>query len=522
VAFLWVAVAFIFGLFFKKLNLPPLIGYLVAGFFLNDRGVEAHAALDILANLGITLMLFTIGLKLNLRSMLEPRVWAVALSHTGLLILLLIPAFIMLMALGAHFFTDIGFVQAFLIAFACSFSSTICAIKLLEDDGEVKSSHGQMAIGILIMQDIVAVLFLVLAAGKTPNIWLPILCLLPLLRPALHRLVALSGHGEVLPLCGFFLALGGAALFEFTGLKGDLGALVLGMLLAGTKPADELSKSLMHFKDLFLIGFFLSIGFTALPDKPMLFAALCLALLIPLKSVLFYSLFNRFEARPRDSFLSTITLSNYSEFGLIVMAVCVDRGWLPQSWLVIFSLAVAISFLLASLLNIRKHRIYKLLRFPEPIPGMTAPALPERCIRTASVLVLGMGRVGTGAYDYLRDQFGDRVWGVDFDPETVERHQREGRQVLMGDGEDSDFWSTIGALDKELIMLALPSLKDNQEAIVQIRQSTFKGRLAVITRYESDESVLKKAGADVVFNLYAGAGAGFAEATLATSTQAVQ
>ena len=139
-------------------------------------------------------------------------------------------------------------------------------MKILEESSELKVRHGKLALAVLIIQDIVAVIFLVAATGKIPSEWAAALLLLPFLRPVFYRILERVGHGELLPLAGFFLAFGGYELFSALGVKGDLGALVMGIVIAGHSKTSELYKTLMNFKDLFLIGFFLSIGFTALAD----------------------------------------------------------------------------------------------------------------------------------------------------------------------------------------------------------------------------------------------------------------
>ena len=108
------------------------------------------------------------------------------------------------------------------------------------------------------------------------------------LKPYIHKAIDKAGHGELNPLMGFFLAFGAYELFELVHVKGDLGALLAGMYLATHTKASEITKSLLSFKDIFLIGFFLSIGFTALPHLEMLAIATGLTLLLPIKFLLFF------------------------------------------------------------------------------------------------------------------------------------------------------------------------------------------------------------------------------------------
>lgn len=514
--FIWILFAFVCGYTLRLINMPPLIGYLFAGFFLHFIGIEPVDSLDTLANLGITLMLFTIGLKLNVKDLLKKEVWASSLSHMTLWSLLLGSAFLLLSIASAPFFTDLDLKSAALIGFALSFSSTVCIVKLLEESGEMKTRHGQLAIGVLVMQDIVAVLFLAFATGKVPSIWALGLFGLLLIRPLLNHLLMRAGHGELLPLAGFFLALGGYELFSLVGVKGDLGALILGMLLSTHPKASELTKSLLSFKDLFLIGFFLSIGFTALPNWSMLGMAAILALLIPLKYVMFFYMFTRLDLRGRTSYLCALALSNFSEFGLIVAYLCVDNGWLAKEWLVILALAVSLSFIMTSIVYRSAHSLY--LRYKDRIKSYESNTpLPSDIFvqpKDSEILVIGLGRVGKGAFKALHGIVGDKVWGMDADRNRIKRFQEKGLHVFYGDGEDADLWSSMKTKDIKLILLALPSLDDIINIAEQLHSANYTGEIAAIARFPDEHQKLIEGGIDKVFNFYTEAGLGFAEESL--------
>jgi predicted Kef-type K+ transport protein len=513
--YLWIAVAFLCGFLVKQVNLPPLIGYLAAGFGLHALGVEPDASLQTLADLGVTLLLFTIGLKLNIHSLFRTEIWGSTAAHMSVIILLtMLNSFILAYA-GFKYFVDLDWAGTALIGFAVSFSSTVCAVKILEERGEMRARHGQVAIGILIIQDIAAVIFVSLATDKSPSWWALALFALPLVRPILNKLLDRCGHGEMLPLAGFFLALTGGELFELVGLKAHLGALVVAALLSGHGKATELAKSLLNFKDIFLIGFFLSIGFTALPTIDMLAAAVIMAIALPIKALLFFICMTRLKLRSRTSFLSALSLSNYSEFGLIVCSASVIHGLIAKEWLVIMALAVSLSFVFSSIINTRAHYYYT--RWSEIIKRFElAERLPEDQFSqpTGSVLVVGMGRVGAGAYDALRDDFKKDVCGIDVDRERVYAQCQKGRNVIAGDAEDPDFWAHINLDNIQLIMLTMPTCQDNTETVKQLKHVAFHGKTAGIAHYEDEKEILLDAGIDVVINFYMNAGAGLAEHTI--------
>ena len=147
------------------------------------------------------------------------------------------------------------------------------------------------------MQDILAVVFLTLSAEESPSLWVFALVGLVAVRPLLFVVLSRAGHGELLILLGWLLPLVGAALFGAVGLKPDLGALVLGMLLAGHEKASELSKALLSFKELFLVAFFLTIGLSATLTVEALLIAVLLVLGLPFKVALPAGLFLRFWKR---------------------------------------------------------------------------------------------------------------------------------------------------------------------------------------------------------------------------------
>jgi predicted Kef-type K+ transport protein len=402
---------------------------------------------------------------------------------------------------------------ALLIAFALSFSSTVFAVKVLEDRGEMASNHGRTAIGILIIQDVAAVIFLVLSTGKVPSPWAVLLLGLLPLRTVLTGLMTRSGHGELLILFGLLMAVGGAATFELVQLKGDLGALIIGMLLAGHPKASELAKALLGFKDLFLVGFFLSIGMGGLPGPAALGLGLLLVAVLPLKVVLYLWLMTRFHLRGRTGFLASLSLANYSEFGLIVGAVGVASGWLDAQWLVVLAIAVALTFVLASPLNALSHALYDRLH-----DGLerweTRHLLPEdRPVDPgdAEILIFGMGRIGTAAYEAMEQRYGQVVLGLDYDPRRVETLQAAGRNVIRDDATDPDFWRKLQPGRVRLVMLTLSSHQENLLTAQQLKNSGYAGRVAAIARYPDEVEALEAAGVDAAFNVLAEAGAGFAD-----------
>lgn len=508
-----IALVFALGFAAKQLGLPPLVGFLISGFLMKSMGLEMFPALNTLADLGITLLLFTIGLKLDIRSLARPEIWAVSSLHVLMVVISFGTLITVISYFGLPLFTDIAPETAALLGFALSFSSTVFAVKVLEEKGELKANHGRIAIGILIMQDIFAVVFLTASTGKIPSPWaLAVLAALIALRPVFNHILKRVGHGELLVIAGFIFAMGGATLFEMVNMKADLGALVMGMVLARQQRSSEMATSLLAFKDLFLIGFFLSIGLTATVSINVLSTALLLVLIMPVKILMFYWLLSMFRLRARTSFLTSLSLANYSEFGLIVSAIGYSKGWLSSDWLGVMAVAMSLTFIIASPLNVMSHQLYArmdkfMTRFQRKVRLSR-----EKIITTgdAEILVFGMGRVGTAAYETMRWKYGDIVLGVDNDGLVLEKHKQEGRNVIQGDATDVEFWENL-QLDKvSVILLDMPKPDENLFAFQHLQAIGFKGMVAGTAKYDDQVEMLKQAGMHAAFNIYGEAGAGFA------------
>ena len=508
----WILFALIFGLIVTFVSLPPMVGYLIAGFVLSAMGMQGGETLNAVAEIGVTILLFSIGLKLNIKDLFRAEIWAVSVIHM-LITTVVFGVLIFAMSFSAlQEFIGLSVAESALIAFALSFSSTVFAVKTLEDSGEMSSLHGKIAIGILIMQDLFAVIFLTVTSGKVPSYWALLLLLLIPLRPLLIKLLKQVGHGELLILSGMLLALGGAALFDFTGVKADLGALLLGVLLAGNEKSEELAKSLLAFKEIFLVAFFLSVGFNGVPSITAAAIAMVLAALMLGKAYLFFRLFTRFKLRARTSFLTSLSLSNYSEFGLIVGFLGVANGWMSGEWLVIIAVALSITFTISSLANTKAHSLYagfenNLYKF-ESIKRL--PDDKPIDVSGAQVLIFGMGRVGSGAYDALVEQYGENLLGVDFDQVVVDKNIKEKRKVILGDATDYDFWERLQPGAVKIILLDMPNVNEALAALDMIKRNKYQALVAAAVKHNDCIQILKESGVDIVFNIYSGAGSGFA------------
>lgn len=508
--------AFAFGFAASLTRLPPLVGYIVAGFVLHAFGFESTATVETIADLGVFLLLFGIGLKLRFRTLANPAVWGPATSFAVLATGVGALALWVSGLLGIPMIGDLDLRATLTVALALSFSSTVFAIKALERTNETGSLSGRISIGILIIQDLIAVGFLVATGAERPTWWaLLVIPALFVLRPIGSWLIDRSGHGELLVLLGFTLAvIAGAEVFSLVGLKPDLGALAAGFVLSNHPRAEELADRLLGFKDLFLVGFFLSIGLAGTPPLAGWVIGLVAALLIPTRSVTLIWLLTRFRLRSRTALHASLTLSTYSEFGLIVAAGAVATGYIDQTWLATIGVAVAGSFVWAAAANGARYRIYDRLS-----AGLSRlerhPPIEEDAIidfGEARVLIFGMGRIGLGAYDELIKNNRGPVVGVERDPETSDGHRQAGRTVIRGDALDRDFWERVRFHpDVELVIAATNNHAANLECVRRIREFLPNARIAAAATYPDEVAELQASGVHIARNLYEEAGQALAD-----------
>lgn len=284
--------------------------------------------------------------------------------------------------------------------------------------------------------------------------------------------------------------------------------------MAGHPKASEMAKSLFNLKELFLICFFLNIGLAEAPTMNGVVIGLLLILLLPVKGMLYYVIFHGFRFRVRTALLATLTLFNYSEFGLIVAGLAYSLGLLPGSMLVAMAVVVSLSFLLAAPLNTFSQSLYGTLggRLKEHASNQLNQSDQLISLGDARILILGMGRIGSGAYDELSQRLDTPILGIEAREESVSRHKDEGRNVIHGDATDPDFWARIMSRKQiEVVLLAMPNSQANIIAMEQIQEMGFDGKVAAITRYADEVDQLKELGVDEAFNIYNEAGSGFAQ-----------
>ena len=498
------------GLLAQRAGVPALAGFVVAGILLSLTGFSEPSSLTELADFGVVLLLFTIGMHINVRDVFRKEVLCTGMAHwsvggAGFVLL----AWLLGMPL----------VAAIIVAATLGFSSTVLAAQALDRDHEVTAYHGRLAIGILILQDVLAVTLLVILSTEVSHAGTSALESFSLaLFCVIASVVAMRAHEPVLKLMSFvMLAVAFATLFHTTGLSHELGALAAGVLARRIGGYSEIADALWGLKEYFLVGFFLKVGMQASVDTETLLLALPLLLILPAKALFFFVLLRAIGLRTRTAFLTGSLLTSYSEFALIASAVALQGGYIDVPWMNAITLAVVAAFVLYIPINRFNHHWYGtfesvLERLPLQFTATRFDQIP-RDTGGADIIVIGLGRTGLAALKRAQ-VIGLVTIGVDADPRQVKELSAQGSKVIVGDALDPHLWASMNLVGVKGMVVALPGAESRLNTTKLIRQSGYSGRLVAFAVDDPEAECLRACGVDKVSTLLTDAGERMAEQVL--------
>ena len=257
-----------------------------------------------------------------------------------------------------------------------------------------------------------------------------------------------------------------------------------------------------------MVGFFLQIGIGGLPDQNAVIFALVMAIVLPLKGVLFFGLMVLFKLRARSAFLTSLSLTNYSEFGLIVASIAIPE------WIIPLALTVAFSFVLSAPLNRFAHTLYE--RLSKHLILLERKGFhpdEQPLFIDDEILIVGMGRTGMAAYTMLHDK-GYAVLGIDSDPIKVEQQAQDDIHSLFADAEDTVFWTRLHAPHLKYVILAANDLEAKTLAAQKLRESGFKGLIVSHCLHPEHAESIRAAGVNFIHKTFSETGLKLAEHVL--------
>lgn len=510
------------------LRQPLIVSFIAVGIFAGPSVLDiakSSEPIDLLADLGIAILLFLVGIKLDLKLVRTMGTVALA-TGLGQVAFTSIFGFLICLALGLDLVTSIY------IAVALTFSSTIIIVKLLSDKREIESLHGRIALGFLIVQDIVVVLAMIalsalgvgeregsatgsiaMVVGAGIGMLVLVLLFVRFLANPLTRLLAKSP--ELLVSFAIALAAAFAAAGEAFGFGKELGGLLAGIALASTPFRDSIASRLAPLRDFLLLFFFIALG-SSLDLQNMgtrgLEAALLSAFVLIGNPLIVLLIMVSLGYRRRTGFLAGLTVAQISEFSLIFMAMGVTLGHVDNDALGLVTLVGLITIAASTYMITYSHQLYS---FFEPFLGWFDRKKAHRdAYQDATyegqyeIIIFGLGRYGGTIGRHLIAE-GHKVLGVDFSPVAVERWQKDGLPVIFGDASDPELIAALPVRNAEWIISAIPdpntgvSRHDTRMVLLQsLNDLGYEGKIAVATHRVDENEELKRFGAHLIFHPY--------------------
>jgi Kef-type K+ transport system membrane component KefB len=506
------------GIIAQRLKQPLMVAYIVTGVIVGPNVmnlVGPTRQLAFLAEIGVTVLLFIVGLKLDMRHIRSLGRVAFA-TGTGQIVFSTLIGYLLAIALG------MDPLKAAYVATALTFSSTIIIVKLLSDKRELDSLHGRISMGFLIVQDLaVLIAMTVLGAlrGASDGEWMAIAAEVAvkllgaaalvalLMRYVLPRLIQTIVSSQELMLI-FALAWGTALATagEIVGFTKEVGALLAGFSLASSGYREAISARLTSVRDFLLLFFFVDLG--AKFDFSMLGGEMIPALILTIfvligKPLIVMAIVGWMGYRKRTGFLVGVTSAQISEFSIIFIALGITLGHIGIDTQNLVTFVGLCTIAISTYMVNYAPRLYGWL---EPGLGLFERKVPRRDgIEAAGqesgdgpqVIVYGLGRYGSRLLEQLEAR-GVRALGVDFDPVTVHALSHRHLNVRFGDAEDPDFPQTLPLAQVRWVVSTLLQSDINLTLIHALREQGYRGAIAVAAHGAVDAREFHHAGVRVL------------------------
>lgn len=506
------------GYLTHKMKLPLLIAYLLGGLILVAAGfvdVKDSQVLSFLPEIGIAFVLFLVGMELDLRQ----------LKSLGSKILIVgILQIIITVTLGTFIAQSFGFglVEAIYLGIGLSFSSTIVVVKLLLEKKDINSLYGKLSVGILLLEDLLAVVILLGLTSQTSSSFkLGLTAALPILAFVIKVIViltftvilskfilkslfkAVSESTELLFLTALAWCFIYITFAQVLGFSVLIGAFLAGIALANSPYHFQIEGKVKPLRDLFLAIFFVYLGtkvdFSLIAQTSLLILAFTLYTTI-IKPLVFLLILGIFGFRKHTLFHTAINLSQISEFSLIILLIGLNQGLVSESALTVIASSAVASIIISSLMIAKSNQIYQLMSglvgFFERGKSLNFDASPQAELED-HVVVVGAHRVGGEIVKFLKRE-GINFIVVDFNPHQVEALLAEKISVIYGDIGDPDILEILKLAKARMVISTSPDVADNKALLEELKYR--KIAVTTIVRAETiqDAQSLYKMGADYV------------------------
>lgn len=513
-------IAMLTGIIGQKMRQPLIIMFLATGILAGPSLlgiIHSYEQIELLAHIGIALLLFIVGLKLDLNLIRTTGPVALA-TGLGQIVFTSLIGFVIAIAMG------MSYISAAYVSVALTFSSTIIIVKLLSDKKEIDSLHGQIALGFLIVQDIAAILALValttfgssvsgggsgylsflMIGAKGVGLLGAVALLMKYVIPYLTQRLAHSL--ELLTLFAIAWAVLLGACSELLGFSKEVGAFLAGVSLASTTYRDSIGARLTSLRDFLLLFFFIDLG--ARLDWSMVGSQLGTSLVFSIfvligNPLIVLIIMGVMGYRRRTGFLAGLTVAQISEFSLIVAALGLSIGHITKETVGLITLVGVVTIFLSTYMILYSYPLYRVLSSPLKIFEKRNP-YREAAIDTLAeteavdVILVGLGNYGSGLMEHLLRRK-NAVVGIDYDPGTLDKWRRRGVPVFYGDMADPEMHEQLPLKKARWVISAVRSKEMNLALIHNLKKDGYTGKVSLTATNSQEAAEFEKAGANLVF-----------------------
>lgn len=508
--------ATVLGIFAKILKQPLIIAYIASGIIVSFLGIFKGAdkeIFDLFSNLGIAFLLFLVGVDLKFED-LKYLGKAAFITGIGQIVFTTLVGFILISALG------FDFLPSLFMAFAITFSSTVIIIKLLSEKGHLQSLYGKISVGFLLVQDFVAILFLMIFSGVGTGplgvdhvvgvifrgFILVILALLAsrYLLKYVFRLVSTSI--ELLFVSAIAWAFGFSAIAVTLGFSTAIGAFLAGLVIASSPYSLQISARVKPIRDFFIIIFFILLGAsTAIGSASVSVSHVVILSLFILigNPLIVLAIMMTLGFRNRTSFLSSVTVAQVSEFSLILMTLGVTLGIVTTQMVSLISAVAIVTIALSSYLILYGEKIYRFLEkpfsrlFPEKPRD---PYVSNHEKLKDHIVLIGAEQMGWDILKFLKskEKEQDQILVIDFNPAIIKTLKAGGFNTVFGDITDPELLEELELARAKLIVITDVDINDCANFIKFAKSKDYQGPVVASTYWLHDAIRLYEIGADYV------------------------
>jgi len=524
-----IVMASVLAIVFRFLKQPPILAYILTGIILGPIGlihIESEELLKTMAEFGITFLLFMLGLELKLKELKSTGRTALILGFGQIGLTTII-------GVGICLLLGFSLVTSFYIGLALTLSSTIIVVKLLSDKKDLNSLYGKLSIGLLLVQDFVAILALIFLAGLSANTSFSYLSFLEVIIKAVLLFVVvgylsqyivpklidkIANSTELLFLFSIAWAFGIAALVSspWIGFSIEIGGFLAGIALANSMEHLQIVARIRPLRDFFVTIFFVMLGmemsFTNVGS--ILFPALLLSTFVLVGSpIIVMTILGLLGYRKRVSFFTGLIVAQVSEFSLILIFLGSKLGHVSEEIISLITIVSIVTFVVSTYMIMNSNKLYKHLK--KYLSFFEFRKTDQEDIELVQefddhTILIGANRTGQAILDTIKKSQNNIVV-VDFDPDVITMLEKKEAICIFGDIADSDIQQKVNLDRAKLVISTVSDIHDNLILIDSVRVKNKRVKIIVLANNQREADHLYKAGAHYVVIPHLSSGVHIAE-----------